>query len=614
MGKGLSEKDVAKHWLQQIERAQKRKDKWKDKFKVTECYKYFLGDQQPDNYAQEDWFTLNLIYANVRAQIPSLYFKDPYFFVRLKRSYQPDPNLIMQMNANMKVREAVLNYLSKEDDLVKQGQLCILDAYFQFGCIKSRYVPTFEDNPNKGKPKRSSGGESLKDDKGVVLREPERLLTSERFTWERVNPNNILVDANAGSNSFSWVAQRCVDFIENVRNNPKFKNTGEKKLEPDAMLSDFREDEADQSAGLLAQLGNRSRRRKIKETPEEEQVVTYYEIYDLTRKKMWVIALKGEEPLLEQDIPVGIEDHPFSFLRFDDNPGEDGNECWYPIPPIFNQLGPQKEFGMACNDVAVHRKRYKRKYGYTEGVIDEEEIDKFEDPEDGALVRFNHPDWQTKFAPIQDAPLDAAVTFDRVRLRLDFDDVSGSSPASRGRADADTATEAQILESRLQIRESDKQFAIRRFLISVARKMHQLLESNLTTEGAIRVTGPQGEVWQPYRPDDFEKIEGEIEFDIDVASMSPRNIMVERAQWLQFINAVMQAPMIFADPQVLKWWAEKFDIHEEAMLQKLSQKLGEMMQMAMQQQGILQNMPGAGNPPTSQGQVLSQEGGAGMIR
>ena len=609
MSKGLSEEEVVKYWLNEIERAERKKQEWQEFFKVSDCYKYFMGDQRPDNYVEDEWFTLNLIYANIRAQIPSLYFKDPYFFVRLKRSYDPGLEAIQSMTEDMGVREAVLNYIAKENNVVKIGQLCILDAYFQFGCIKSRYIPSFEVNPDAGKPKKGSNGYTLKDDMGKTLREPEQLLVGERFAWERVNPNNILVDANAGSESFTWVSQKSVDFLQTVRCDPRLKNTDKNNLEPDALLANYNEEDSNNASGFLAQLGKKVKKRKIKDSPEEEQMVTTYEIYDISRGKMYIIAKNGKLPLLEAETPRSVKGHPFSFLKFDDNPGMEGNEMWYPIPPVFNQLGPQKEFGMACNDVAIHRKRYKRKYGYYEGVIDNEEIDKFEDPEDGALVRFNQPDWQTKFAPIQDAPLDAAVTFDRIKLRSDFDDVAGSSPAARGNADADTATEAQILETRLQIRESDKQFSIRRFLIDIAGKMHYLLEENLTTEGAIFVTGPKGEVWQPYGPANFRKIRGEIQFDIDVASMSPRNIQTERAQWLQFMNTVMQAPMVFADPEVLKWWAEKFDIHEGQVLQKLSVQLQQMMQMAQQQQGILQNMPGASPPPKTIG-----DGGGGAFQ
>jgi len=268
-----------------------------------------------------------------------------------------------------------------------------------------------------------------------------------------------------------WVAQRCWDYLKNVRNNPKFKNTGKDSLEADALASDFKYDDADKSDGFLPKLGGKSKARKIEKAHDDEKVVTYWEIYDISRKKVWIIAKKGKKPLMEIDTPPGIEDHPYAFLRFNNNPGKEGEECWYPVPEVFNQLGPQKEYNLACNDVAIHRKRYKRKYGYYEGDLDDEEIDKFEDPVDGGVIRFSNPTWQQTFAPIKDAPLDQAVIFDRLNLRRDFDDIAGTSPQQVGNATSDTATEAEILERRLQIRESDKQFLIRLFLTDSARNL-----------------------------------------------------------------------------------------------------------------------------------------------
>ena len=607
MAKTLDSNELQRFWLQQLERAEDRKKQWREKFKVEECYKFFIGDQKPENYAEEDWFTLNLIYSNIHAQIPSLYFKDPYAFVRLKRSFKPDPAVIQFLEDNMRVREGVMNYLVGENDFTYKGQLCILDAYFQFGMLKTRYVSKFERNPNAGKIRRGKDGASLKDMDGKPLMEPDDILVAEKFKWERVNPNMILVSADAGCEHFGFIAQKCVDYYDNIKNNPLYDgNTA--KLKSDTSLKDYdvNSDNADQSEGFLAKLGGRARKKGIKGEGVSDKLVTFWEIYDITRQEMWHIAKQNDRPLLRKPIPKGIEDHPYSDLRFNDNPDLDGEECWYPIPEIFNQLGPQQEYNLARNDVAIHRKRFKRKYGYYEGVLDDNELDKLEDPTDGGGIRFNHPDWQAKFAAIEDPSLNSAVYFDSQQLRVDFYDMSGTGPDTAIGGGSDTATEAEILNTRLQIRESDKQFRIRKFLIVSFRKMHQLLQAQLTQEGAVRVVGPRGKTWIPYNRDTFKQIPGEIEFDIDVASMAPRNIAVERAQWIQFIQTVMQAPMLFQEPRVLELAADKFDIHDESLIQALAKQLQQMTQMAIQQEGLLANMPGGSVPVTNIEKTLKQ--------
>ncbi len=622
MSRPFSKEDIQKFWLDEIERASKRKEEWRQDYQVSDCYDAFLGNQMPgsggwrygqqggSNYAPEDWFTLNLVFANIHAQIPSLYFQNPYFSMNLKRSYHPSPEMIIEMEADMKVREGVLNYLVEENDLVTTGQLCILDAYFQFGVLESKYVPKFERNPDAGKTAKNSDGDDMMDSDGNPVVEEEDMLIAEQFVWSRVNPNHILVNADAGCNEFSWIAKRVTDFVDNVRDNPRFSNTSEKDLEPDAILSDFDNEEADASSGFMAKLGNKRRKKKIKEAPANSQLVTYWKIHDLSRNKVWVIATNGKKPLLEADMPEGIEGHPYSFLKFNDNPDTDGTECWYPIPEVFNQLGPQREYNMACNDVAIHRKRYRRKYGSYHGLLDEDEAVKFEDPEDGNVVTFNHADWQAKFAPIQDAHLDPAVVFDRQQLRTDFADIAGSGPDSAIGGKSDTATEAQINSNKLQIRESDKQNRIRQFLLTGAKKMHQIISAGLTVPSAVQIVGPEGQNWVAFGPENFGEIQGEFKFDLDVLTMAPRNPQVERAQWMQFIQTVLQAPMVFNDPDVLKKWGEMFDIQDNSMLENLAKKLGEMAQQAQQNQGLLPNMPGGGNTPSSIGNILSAQGGA----
>ena len=614
MSRPLSGEDVQGYWIDEIKRAERCKEEWKRDFRVDDCYRAFLGDQLPGNngwnsYAPEDWFTLNLIFANVHAQIPSLYFQNPYFSMHLKRSYHPDPKLIQSYEQDMRVRESVLNYLVGENDLVSKGQLCILDAYFQFGVLEARYIPQYERNPNAGNSKKSKDGVILKDSEGNEIIEEEDILVGERFRWERVNPNNILVNADASCEDFAWIAQRITDYITNVRNNPNFKNTDKKNLKPDNSIDNFDPEASDNSDGFMAKLGGRRRKRDIEKEPENSQLVTYWKIHDIARRKIWIIAKNGTKPLLEKNTPEGIEGHPYAFLKFNDNPNFTGKESWYPVPEIFNQLGPQREYNMACNDVAIHRKRYKRKYGSYHGVIDEEEAMKFEAPEDGVVVTFNHPDWPAKFQPIQDAQLDSAVTFDRIQLRTDFADIAGSGPDSAIGGKSDTATEASIVSNRLQIRESDKQFRIKRFLLDCAIKMHKLLQYGLTRDGAVKVTGPEGERWVEYSPNNFGEIAGEFKFDLDVFSMSPRDPMIERAQWMQFMQTILQAPMVFNDPTVLKKWAEKFDIRDDSMLESLAQKLVQMTQMAQANQGLLPNMPQGNAAPTSIGNVLSALGG-----
>jgi len=614
-------------WEDELRRAKRRKEQWEDYFRVSDCYNFFLGDQMPENYSENEWFTINLVFANVRAQLPSLYFQNPYIYMRLKRSFNPKPESWDYYRAVIDIREKMLNYLkdekNKDSDLKGKIRLSILDAYFRFGVLKARYVPSYEDNPNAGKRVKSDKvkGEYLKDpDTGDYMVEEDQLLVGEQFVWERINPKDFLVNADAGCESFAWAGD--VTRIDEELCNKMYPDA-DGHINGTLVRSDYKDNEsqygdAHKSEGFLSRFssrtdplfGRKAEKRDIKDVDAKDRMVMLWEIYDLVRNKKWCIAEGHHTPVGEKDIPPGIEYHPFAFLRFNDNTDKNGRECWYPIPEIFNSLGPAHEYNLARNDVAIHRKRFKRKYGYLKGSIDDEELSKFEDPCDGSMVGFDDPTWMQTFGPIQDAGLNEAVKIDSVQMRGDFDDVFGSTPEQVGRSESDTATEAHLREKHLQIRESDKQGRVREFVIDAARKMTQLLEENLSTEGAIFVVGPKGKIWQPYKPSDFQRIPAEVEFDIDVTQMAPRDDKVQRAQWMQFLGSAMQVPMIFQDPEVLTWWAKKFDIHDEGMLMRLAQGFARMTQMAQQQQGVLQNTPGQSGGPTSLGNVFSAiEGG-----
>ncbi len=602
-----------RHWEQEIKRARDRRRKWEDFFRVEECYKYYLGDQKPENYVEEDWFTLNITFANVRAQLPSLYYQNPYIYMNMKRSYDPNPQTWELHKQLISIRENMINYLkdekAKDGNLKFKVRLAILDSYFRFGVLKARYIPEMEENQRAGQKMMAKDGENyLKDpDTGEDMVEPEQSLVGEKFVWERINPRDFLVNADAGVEQFSWCGH--VTPMDEDLCNKLYPNAGG-RISGTVLRSDYREMEADQAEGFLAKITRRSEKRKIEDADAKDKLVLLWEIYDLVRNKKWCIAEGHHKPVSEMETPKGVEYHPFAFLRLNDNPGDDGAECWYPIPEIYNTLGPQKEYNLARNDIAIHRKRFKRMYGYLKGSIEDEELSKFEDPYDGGVIGFEDPNWQSTFAPIQDAGLNEAVKIDAVRMRSDFDDVMGSTPSQLGSPTGVSATEVALNEKHLQIRESDKQGQIREFVIDAARKMTMLLEDNLTTSGAILVNGPNGQVWQTYKESDFKRIRAEVVYDIDVTQMSNRDDAVQRAQWGQFMASAMQVPMIFEDPDVLIWWAEKYDIHDKAMLMKMAQGFKRMREMAQEQQGVLQNTPGQRPGPTSLGNLFSAQGGA----
>jgi hypothetical protein len=96
----------------------------------------------------------------------------------------------------------------------------------------------------------------------------------------------------------------------------------------------------------------------------------------------------------------------------------------------------------------------------------------------------------------------------------------------------------------------------------------------------------------------------ELTFEADVSvapgSMRPRNLDVERRNWLEFLRVIGQFPQLLMSQQLLRETAAKFETIDERMLDELHELGKAMMQqqseVAGRNQGGETNGGGAGSP------------------
>ena len=158
---------------------------------------------------------------------------------------------------------------------------------------------------------------------------------------------------------------------------------------------------------------------------------------------------------------------------------------------------------------------------------------------------------------------------------MDLTEAFGSPGSARGVADADSATEAGILDRRLEIREGDRLSLVVDMITSLISKLDQLVQFHIDRDEAIKITGPQGEEWTMVKQTDYAAIAGEFEYSVNVGSTQARLPDVERAQWIAFLSqVVVPLPHILRKPAVMKRIAEMFHIEDEAALEEFRQ-LGE---------------------------------------
>jgi len=560
--------NLAQLWQMRIDKAHKfREEDFDERFRPGLARRWFEGDQRPDNTPDGEWITVNKIYSHLLTELPALYGIDPYFYVKVRKSYNPDPIAINEFEARGKIREAYLNYLKAELDLKTKARLAILDAEFAFGVIKVSYHADTEENPDKGTPILDENNEPVVDEDGTAMMNPDEIVTNEKYKLTRVHPDNIFWDRDAGplEDDWGWIAHK----IELSRPSAEADKTLNARAVSTANKKPRKEEDYVRSATYGSKV--------VQQDPDEE-VLTLYEIYDL-KKKQWLKVLEGADVLAmdPEPVPMGVEGHPFCILRFvlrDKSP--------YPIPPTSQVLDQQQELNEARTKAVIHRKRFNRKYEVNTSLLEnEDELDKLAVGDDGTIIQVMQ---NGAISPIRDAPMDVQTYTEISALNRDFLELMGPDPSSLQVSRADSATEAAIVDQRMEIREGDKLSTVTDWIIMVGRKLDQLVQSHITRDEAVRIAGPSGEMWQLVQSDDYQAIEGEFEYGVNVGASQPRIPAIERSQLLAFFQVLGQFPQLMTSERLMSHMAKLHNIDDESLIQEMM-AIGQQVSQQLAQQG-----------------------------
>jgi len=153
----------------------------------------------------------------------------------------------------------------------------------------------------------------------------------------------------------------------------------------------------------------------------------------------------------------------------------------------------------------------------------------------------------------------------------------GEHSEARGIASADSATQASILDKRLDMREGDDLSLVVDWIRCIARKLDMLIKAHIQADEAIRVSGPEGVYWELVKAENYEDIQGEFGYDVNVGATMPRLPQMERASWTAFLTLLSQFPQLMLSPRLLKHQAENHHIEDETMLKELENIAQKMM-------------------------------------
>jgi hypothetical protein len=528
-----------KEWKTRVDLADKVYTEWEDKFRCDDLEQYYEGFQWSD---EGDHYTINLFFPTVEVRLPSLMFRRPKANFTLVPYREDDANSGLEARAEL-LESVADHFVTRQGtDFRPETLLATKESLYRFGVIESAYSANFTDNPKAGRPALNEEGEPLKHpETGDDILERDRILEDERIYVRRVPARQFRVPANNKNrlDHNDWCGYYEYHWPSDLKKNKQYKNTH--KLKGKTYMPEHID------PGQHVQKGDEQ---------YKEGMTKIWKIWDLRIRKRYVFPEDGDFFLVDGD---KFDYHPFSILKFHER-----MDTFYPVPYLFNLISPQDELNETREMQKTHRRRFCRRYMMRENAIDDDELAKLTGPPIDGQVVVVKAALNDVFAPIPDAPLDRAVAYNVPTTHDDFSRISAIGGEARGLSDADTATQAQIINQNSNVRDQFTRDHVASWLSDVIRTLVKSARDNLSGDFYVKVNvdpfSPQAQeeaqgviaVWQTIKPEMI----GEIEFEvtIDVETLAPPNKELDKREWLEAMSVIFGNPastMILANSPLL---------------------------------------------------------------
>lgn len=578
-----SEASRIKTWEDRIRSSGKLYNSWSGEFETKKLEEYYKGKQHRGISEEEakKRYVINLVYSSIEVNKPSLVFDRPQVRVQSRPSRMEDFGSNSEARAKL-CQDTVQTFIDDPDiGFDEEAQLALHEAHFRFGVIEVGYTADWTDNPDAGKPVLKEDNKTpVKDKSGEVVTHGDVTVTSESIFIKRIPAHTFRVSISNKNKLLrnDWCGYYEWQYLEDVKSNKNYQNTAQLRS-TGTIDSSVRPEDDDNG-------------RNYDDIEKHHGMVKIWKIYDLRRKVRHVIA-EGHKKFLQ-------EDRPFKFLPFAVIKFHDILDSFYPMPPVYNWLGPQDEINETREMQRAHRRRFYRRYTYRQGTIEKDELEKLENGGDGVYAEANVDD---PLKPVADAPLSADVWKNLDESKTDFLAVSAVGGEQRGVAESDTATQASIIDQRARLRESAARNKVSKWLARIARLMLLTIRENMALPIMVKTsTDPFVEglnatkvaLWQEIKAEELEGTD--LDFFIDLSSMSPVSEEAQRNSW-NAVLALISNPTVISllgrSEVLLRKTLTLYGIKSETEIQEIKRI---MMEIQMEQAMAAQMAMMAGKP------------------
>lgn len=503
---------------------------------------------------------INLVYGFVKAEVPSLYFRDPWISVNPRKKTD-------EAIARALISEVALNFKWRSKNWKQELKRAIVDALIiGHAWIKEGYqaeTMTVEGQDKKGEKNKKTP--SLEVDERIVNED----VFAYKLRWDDVLFNNN--DSLYPPQDCRWMAFRFIRPTEALKASSRYINTQDIRpsfsLGKSQSLNDpFRNlSRRDASPAMSGDLG-----------PGDIGMSVGWEIWDKdSKQKFSLLENHGQFVQMPARWPYPFSEFPVSMLAFTEDP-----ESPYPISSIApweaHVLEKIKIRSMEIN----HIKRWNRQVVIRKGTLSSNEKDKFKENIDGSVIESKSNNLGADFY-VPNYPAfqsDAYIVEDRIDS--DIRNVSGQPETRRGAQTplrSRTYRELEALNQFAQIRVSEREDIVEDFCEDIAAKVLSLMREFFDMEHMAVISEDlkpetiqsiQSWFTKDGKPQNFkgnsivftkEDIQGDFDVEIRKGSTLPLNRETKR----QILTSLIQSASQYLPPIVV-----------ESMVKELVRELG----------------------------------------
>ena len=504
-----SNSDKLSEYRQKINNSQK----WLQQQNYGELWLRLINLYRGKQYrgvANGDRLLVNIAFSTINTLAPAVSIGRPKIMVNPRRPEDGDKAI---------VTESIINYWWQHYGCQPEFQRAVKDyLIIGHGWVKTGYrfveekklndIQDTADEAATGNPPIVGDVEST-----FVIREDRPFL-------ERVDPFNMFVDPYATDmNDLRWIAQRSRRTLKDVKNDERYDYTARKEVGPAV-----NQQMADYIATSAYTYNSNS----------DDAMCNIYEYYNIDTGEMCIFSDTGDKFLVKPTKMPYVFGHPFIMLRNYEIPG-----FFYPMGELEAIEPLQYELNETRTAMMNHRKRFSRKYLFSEAAFDDAGRQALASDDDNVLVPVKGNENLSNVVVAMPAYINPQDYYNQSTLiENDIDRVSGVSEYQRGAIPETTRTarEASIIAEAGNARVAEKLVSIENSIAACASNLIMLAQQYLTGEQTIRIVGTEAApVWLTF---DKDYISGEFDFNVEAGSTAPRNEAFRRDMALQIVSAL----------------------------------------------------------------------------